>query len=225
MIVQIYETGTAAEAAALAAAGVDHIGVLVGDGAFPREQSIAKARAIFAARGSARSVALCLSANLDDIRRIADGLSPDILHLGCAAELLGPAQAAWLRKAYPAIAVMRSIPVIDDTNVALARSYEGIADFLLLDSHRPGDRQIGALGVTHDWALDRRIVESVRTPVVVAGGLGPENVREAIRASHPAGVDSKTCTDTSDGTHRKDIDKVRAFVTAVRAISPSANSS
>ena len=49
MIVQIYEVTTAAKAGALGATGVDHVGVLVGEGSFPREQTIEKAREIFAA--------------------------------------------------------------------------------------------------------------------------------------------------------------------------------
>jgi len=107
---------------------------------------------------------------------------------------------------------MRSIPVIDESSIALARSYEGIADWLLLDSYESGDRQIGALGVTHSWELDRRIIESVHIPAIIAGGLGPENVKEAIRVARPAGVDSKTKTDNSDGSHTKDLQKVAAFV-------------
>ena len=111
---------------------------------------------------------------------------------------------------------MRSIPVVDESSIALARSYEGIADWLLLDSYESGDRQIGALGVTHSWELDRRIIESVRIPAIIAGGLGPENVQEAIRVARPAGVDSKTKTDKSDGSHTKDLQKVSAFVKAAR---------
>ena len=76
-------------------------------------------------------------------------------------------------------------------------------DWLLLDSYESGDHQIGALGVTHSWELDRRIIRSVRIPVIIAGGLGPENVEDAIRIARPAGVDSKTKTDKSDGTLRK----------------------
>jgi phosphoribosylanthranilate isomerase len=71
--------------------------------------------------------------------------------------------------------------------------------------------------VTHSWELDRRIVESVRIPAIIAGGLGPENVRNAIRVARPAGVDSKTKTDRSDGTHTKDLQKSSAFVTAARS--------
>jgi phosphoribosylanthranilate isomerase len=112
---------------------------------------------------------------------------------------------------------MRSVPVVDEGSVAIACEYDAIADFLLLDSHRPSDRQIGALGVPHDWAISRRIVELVRTPVILAGGLGPDNVAEAILAVRPAGVDSKTKTDQS-GSHRKDLDLVRRFHEVARAV-------
>jgi phosphoribosylanthranilate isomerase len=93
-----------------------------------------------------------------------------------------------------------------------------IADILLLDSHRRGDRQIGALGVTHSWEIDRKIVESVRIPVIIAGGLGPDNVMDAIRAVQPAGVDSKTKTDKDDGSHTKDLQKVRRFVERAKSL-------
>src|SRR5215813_13389266 len=114
VLIQIYEISTADEAAALSAMGVDHIGVLVGDGAFPREQSIAAARKIFAGvRPPARSCALSLSPDVNHIGRIVDALGPDILHLGCAPDLLGPLQLATLRQGHPTIAIMRSIPVAD----------------------------------------------------------------------------------------------------------------
>jgi len=110
---------------------------------------------------------------------------------------------------------MRSVPVTGPESVALAKSYDGIVDFLLLDSHREGDTQIGALGVTHDWSISRDIVESVKTPVILAGGLGPDNVADAIRAVRPAGVDSKTRTDRGD-SHTKDFTKVAAFHQAAK---------
>jgi phosphoribosylanthranilate isomerase len=55
----------------------------------------------------------------------------------------------------------------------------------------------------------------VRTPVILAGGLGPDNVAEAIRVVRPAGVDSKTRTDRGD-THAKDLEKVRLFERAAK---------
>lgn len=112
---------------------------------------------------------------------------------------------------------MRSIPVFADDSIAIAQSYDGIADMLLLDSHRPGDLQIGALGVSHAWQIDRKIVTSVGIPVVIAGGHGPDNVAEAITAVRPAGVDSKTKTDKDDGSHTKDLQKVKQFVARARS--------
>src|SRR4029077_1249018 len=180
MIVQIYEVTTPAEVRALGAMGVDHIGVLVGEGSFPREQTIEKAREIFAAipTGSKAS-ALSLSRDVDLIVRLTAALLPDILHLGAAPQYLSPEQLLTLKAEFPQISLMRSIPVVDESSIALARSYDGIADWLLLDSYKSGDRQIGAMGVTHSWELDGRIIESVSIPVIIAGGLGPENVREA----------------------------------------------
>lgn len=69
--------------------------------------------------------------------------------------------------------------------------------------------------MTHDWTISRRIVERVRIPAIFAGGLGPANVADAIRAVRPAGVDSKTRTDR-DGSHAKDLERVRRFHEAAR---------
>ena len=224
MIVQIYEVTTPAEARALGAMGVDHIGVLVGEGSFPREQTIEKAREIFAAiPAGSKASALSLSHDVDLIMRLTAALLPDILHLGAAPQHLSPAQLRILKTKFPQVALMRSIPVVDESSVALARSYDGIADWLLLDSYESGDRQIGALGVTHSWELDRRIIESVRIPTIIAGGLGPANVQEAIRVARPAGVDSKTKTDKSDGSHTKDLQTVSAFVKAARGANCATN--
>ena len=197
--------------------GVDHVGVLVGEGSFPREQTIEKAREIFAAiPAGSKAFALSLTHDMDLIARLTGALMPDVLHLGAAPQHLSPSQLRTLKAEFPKVSLMRSIPVIDESSIALARSYDGIADWLLLDSYESGDRQVGALGVTHSWELDRRIIKSVRIPAIIAGGLGPENVKEAIRVAHPAGVDSKTKTDKSDGSHTKDLQKVAAFVKAAR---------
>ena len=139
-------------------------------------------------------------------------LDRDLRHLGASPELLGPANVARLKARFPTVRFMRSVPVVGDQSVDLACAYDGIADLLLLDSHEPGDQQVGALGRTHDWTISRRIVGAVRTPVILAGGLGPGNVAAAMAAARPAGVDSKTRTDRNDGSHRKDLGLVREFV-------------
>src|ERR1700741_2932782 len=211
MIVQIYEVNNPLEAQQVAGCGVDHIGVLVGKGDFPREVSIEQARGIFdSLPKNKKRVALLLSNELEYIVEIAKKVNPDILHLGAALELLSTQDVLMLKNNLPSLKILRSIPVIGEESIESAQEYDGIADYLLLDSHNPGDKQIGALGKTHDWAISRKIVASVKIPVILAGGLGPDNVSEAIQTVHPAGVDSKTKTDRSDG-NGKDIEKVEKF--------------
>lgn len=218
MIVQIYEVGGPEEARALAALGVGHIGVLVGEGAFPRELPPARARAIFAAvPPPAKRVALSLSAEPAAILRIVEEVRPDILHLGAAEEALPAEHVRRLKPRLPAALLMRSIGILDASSIAVAKSYLGVADFLLLDTHLPGDPQIGARGRTHDWRLSRRIVEEVAVPAILAGGLGPHNVAAAIRLVGPAGVDSKSLTDRADGAV-KDLGKVRTFLAAAKGL-------
>lgn len=211
MLTQIYEVSTEDEAHAISALGIDHVGVLAGDGRFPRELPLASAMKVAKAISPpAKFCALFLTADIAMVAAWALRLEPAIVHLGASAELLAPMDVIELKRRLGATPIMRSVPVVGEESVAIAQSYDGIADFILLDSHRANDNQIGALGVTHDWRISRRIVELVRTPVILAGGLGPDNVGDAIRAVAPGGVDSKTKTDR-DGSHAKDIDKVRRF--------------
>jgi phosphoribosylanthranilate isomerase len=207
------------EARLISKIGVDHIGILVGNGEFPRELSIKEAAKVASAvLPSSKVSALFLTLDLSVVEKCAGELRPAIIHLGAAPELLSPGEVAALKCELPDTLIMRSVPVVDEESIATACDYDDIVDFLLLDSHQPSDRQIGALGVPHDWTISRRIVQLVRTPVILAGGLGPENVAEAILAVRPAGVDSKTKTDQT-GAHRKDLDRVRRFYEAARAVS------
>ena len=79
----------------------------------------------------------------------------------------------------------------------------------------------GATGATHDRTIDRAIVEATKIPCIIAGGLDPDNVAEAIHTAHPYGVD--TCTRTNlpkeqyDITNGlKDREKVKAFIEATK---------
>ena len=217
MLTQIYEVQTPAADEAISRLGIDHVGVLVGWGDFPRELALSQATAVAAAIApGSKFSALFLGAEVALIERMAKALAPAILHLGAAPEKLSVAATAKLKSSLPGIALMRSIPVTGEESIALAQSYDGVADFLLLDSHRAGDAQVGALGITHDWSISARIVEAVKAKVILAGGLGPNNVAAAIRAVRPAGVDSKTKTDLS-GSHAKDLDAVRRFHSAAKS--------
>ena len=219
MLVQIYEVQTPEEALILVQLGVDHIGVLVGNGVFPREVLPPHAARVFNALPSGtRRVALSLSPDEAEIANVIEGTRPDIIHIGAAVELFSATETRALKVAFPDVLIMRSIPVVDEASIEWAGAYCGIADFLLLDSHEPGDRQIGALGRTHDWRISRHIVKEVGVPAILAGGLDADNVASAISAVGPAGVDSKSKTDRADGTG-KDLEKVRRFVNAAKLTS------
>ena len=64
--------------------------------------------------------------------------------------------------------------------------------------------------------MSRQIVAAVDTPVILAGGLGPENVLDAISVVGPAGVDSETRTSTDADRRRKDGERVRQFIERAR---------
>jgi phosphoribosylanthranilate isomerase len=85
---------------------------------------------------------------------------------------------------------------------------------LLLDAYAPNE--YGGSGETMEWALG---AEAVRLwpdrQIILAGGLTPENVAEAVRQVDPAAVDVASGVEASPG--RKDLDKVRAFLERVRA--------
>jgi phosphoribosylanthranilate isomerase len=81
----------------------------------------------------------------------------------------------------------------------------------LVDTYHPG--MYGGTGQTMDWRLARRLAD--RAPILLAGGLRPENVAQALEQVQPWGVDSASGVESEPGV--KDMTKVRAFVEAVRA--------
>jgi phosphoribosylanthranilate isomerase len=88
------------------------------------------------------------------------------------------------------------------------------ADALLLDSGRPdmAVKELGGTGRVHDWEVSRAIRDAVEVPIFLAGGLGPDNVAEAVRAVQPFAVD--VCSGLrTDGW--LDEAKLRAFVAAL----------
>lgn len=86
-------------------------------------------------------------------------------------------------------------------------------DAFVIDSYSTASP--GGTGRTVDWSLARRFVEAVNVPVLLAGGLRPENVREAIAQVRPWGVDVSSGVEARPGV--KDLDRVRRFVEACRS--------
>ena len=157
-------------------------------------------------------VALSLATERDHILRTVETVQPSVVHLVRAADEMPPELLASPRDELGPISLMLTVPVLNEASLTQAQNLSEAADYLLLDSAHPQSGQVGATGLVHDWALSRRIVESCSTPSILAGGLGPANVREAIEAVRPYGVDSETHTSRDDDRRRKDPEKVRLFI-------------
>lgn len=215
MITQIYSIQTAEEALACIAAGADRIGVLVGEagGKFPCAVSEERCREIYQAVGDkAVKVLISVKSDPEEILKETELLRPDVLHL-CASYDGNPAFRKELNQRAPGILLMEAVGVEDETAIAEAEKKAEFADILILDSVSKTVPGVGAAGVTHDWSIDERIVRNVSVPVILAGGLGVDNVAEAIEKVHPAGVDSLTKTSVRKNgvILHKDIDLVRRF--------------
>lgn len=218
MVTQVFSLQYPEEALDCIAAGIDQIGLLTGDESCPACVSVEQAKKVFEAVGHrAVKVAIIMVRDEDKIIEIAKELRPDIVHLCDEVVFATKAFADRLKAAVPGIKLMQGVSIDGPGAVELAKSYEGIADFIMTDTNC--SYGIGASGQVHDWEIDRRIVEEVNLPVVMAGGLGPDNVAEAIYKVRPYAVDSLTRTSVvEDGVvKRKDIDKVRDFVRNARA--------
>lgn len=215
MFTQIYSIQTVEEALACAEAGADRVGVLVGvpGGKFPCAIHEDEAGRIFEAlKGKAVRALISVADNEEDILSQTERLKPDVLHL--CANFEGDADfREKLRARMPEVKLMEAVGIVDESAIEDAKKKAAYADLLILDSVSKTVPGVGAAGVTHDWSIDRAIVEAVDIPVILAGGLGPENVAEAIEAVHPDGVDSLTKTSVvKDGVIlHKDIDRVREF--------------
>ena len=89
-------------------------------------------------------------------------------------------------------------------------------DALLLDSGNPNlaVKELGGAGRTHNWEISARIRERVDIPVFLAGGLNPENIRQAIETVHPFGVD--VCNGLRTGGNLDEL-KLQKFFAAISA--------
>lgn len=96
-----------------------------------------------------------------------------------------------LKQAMPSIKLVQVIHVIDEKSVDEAIEISEQVDAILLDSGNPNlqVKELGGTGRVHNWKLSRKIRDSIKIPIFLAGGLKPENVRQAIVEVLPFGID------------------------------------
>ena len=118
-----------------------------------------------------------------------------------------------LKSLDPNLTVIKSLVVgMSDQKVleATLRKLSPFVDAFITDTFDPKTGASGATGKTHDWRVSRRLVELADRPIILAGGLTPENVKRAILEVGPTGVDSHTGVE--DSTGRKSREKVQKFL-------------
>ena len=131
---------------------------------------------------------------------------------------ISAAELARLRELDPGLTIIKSLVVgMHPMSVlqGLVIELGPLVDGFLTDTYAPETGAAGATGRTHDWEVSRRLVELSARPVILAGGLTPANVGQAISVVRPAGVDVHTGVE--DATGRKDRGRMLAFVAEASA--------
>jgi phosphoribosylanthranilate isomerase len=225
VIVQIYSLTDPDDVRMLVALGVDHIGVAPAGQGLLSELPLEETRALFALMPPhVNGSALTVRTNAEQIAAMAEAVQPAIVHICAPTAEVEVTELRRLRSLLPdGVRVMTAVevggPETAERAVATAEQLAPVSDYLLLDTDDPEITGIGAVGRVHDWDVSARIVEQVGAdvPVILAGGLNPDNVAAAIRHVRPAGVDSFTWTNSPANSRRKDPERVRRFVREARA--------
>ena len=246
IITQIYEIQTPAEAKQLIELGVDHIGsVIVSEDNW--KVPIIKETIENIKGTTSKSSLIPLFKKPEIIFKVLDYYKPDIVHF-CDdlsnhnnvnknyEDLLNLQQN--VREQFPKVKTMRSIPISQSgrteivNTIKLARIFEPVSDYFLTDTlltakssvstdQQPVNGFIGITGKTCNWDMALELVNSSSIPVILAGGISPDNVFDGITYVKPAGVDSCTGTNAKDENgdlirFKKDLEKIKRFVKEVR---------
>jgi phosphoribosylanthranilate isomerase len=108
--------------------------------------------------------------------------------------------------------VIKGFRVKGEEIYAQLTEYQGAAQAFLLDAYKPGTP--GGTGETFNWEIARQVNKC--GPIILAGGLTPDNVAEAIRIARPAAVDTASGVEAAPG--KKDPEKLKAFFEAIKSI-------
>ncbi|MEP1962192.1 phosphoribosylanthranilate isomerase [Tateyamaria sp.] len=194
---------------AAAEAGAAYVGLVFFEKS-PRHVSldVARALALEVPVGIAK-VALVVNADDAALDALTATVPIDVLQLHGAET---PQRVADVKARY-GLPVMKAVGVADASDLPTLDSYAGVADQLLVDAKPPKGADLpGGNGLAFDW----RLIAGRRWPVpwMLAGGLTPDNVAEAIRLTGAAQVDVSSGVESAPGV--KDAELIRAFVAAAR---------
>jgi len=201
--------------AVAAEAGAAYIGLVFFEKS-PRHVGIEQARelALEAPVGLAK-VALVVNADDAFLDKMIDQVPLDMLQLHGKES---PARVAEIRARY-GLPVMKAVGIAEEADLAALQTYGAVADQLLVDAKPPKGADLpGGNGLAFDWRLVNR--KYWPCPWMLAGGLTPENVAEAVRMTGARQVDVSSGVESAPGV--KDAGLIRAFVAAARGVGQDA---
>ncbi|MBO4492710.1 MAG: phosphoribosylanthranilate isomerase [Lentisphaeria bacterium] len=149
----------------------------------------------------------------DEILELSDrtGITTLQLHGGSS-----PSEVQRVRDGLPpAGKVIVTIHPDSETDFVIFKDYYSLADAFLIDSFDRTTGRVGGTGKTNDWSLAAKFVGESPLPVILAGGLTPENAAEAIRTVRPYGLDANSGLKNKE-TGAVDPIRCKDFVAAVR---------
>ena len=192
--------------------GADMLGLIVDVPVeTPRKIRITEAERISKEFGDAIEIVVVLCpSSVNDVEKIVSRIEP------FGIQLHGFESNAFLkfvRGALPAVKLIKTVHVDAQGTIHGGMPEANHVDFILLDTFAA---QLGGTGTTHSWAKSRKIVEESSIPVILSGGLTPENVEDAIKAVNPYGVDVASGVESSAG--KKSREKVFQFVRNAKCI-------
>jgi len=195
-----------------AAAGADAVGFVIGVASSPRNLTMEKAKKIVEqASFSIDKVVVTVPNSINFLVKIYEKLKPDAIQIH--GENLS--EDFPFQERLPDVRLIKAIHVKSSNVVETAVKASKFFDAVLLDSFVRG--KYGGTGVVHDWELSKRVKEAIfPKPLILAGGLTPENVKDAVRFVQPYGVDVSSGVESRPGI--KDPEKVLAFVENAKAV-------
>lgn len=162
------------------------------------------------AKGRAQRVVLLVDPGDEEIAQAVEAINPDLIQLHGHES---PERVAEIR-AMVRRPVMKAFGIAEKGDLAALLPYAGGVEHILLDAKPP--RTAGALpggnGISFDWTLLNGLDPAL--PIMLSGGLNPDNVAEAIRLSRPKAVDVSSGVESGPG--QKDPARIEAFVKAAR---------
>ena len=210
MRVKICGTATFADLGCAVAAGADAVGFLMGITHVTQDAVTPETAAAMVATLPPFIVPVAVThlTKPSDLIRIVELSRCTTLQI---QDMVTPDDIAEVREVLPYLRIMKAVHVMDESAITTTKYFSDTADAILLDT-RTADR-IGGTGITHDWNISAKIVKECSCPVILAGGLTPENVTEAIIRVRPYAVDVHTGV-KKNGV--RDAERTRAFVANAR---------